>query len=175
MADEIVIRKFEFNDAEQCANLNALVWQDAYKHIFPMQVFENQQKHINDKIKMFQNGIGNENILTYVAEVEGEIVGYISGALVSEYEYFAEKGYADMLAVYIKPQYQQKGIAKQFRQIFVGWLKENQKNKYVVGVLAQNNKARLVYEKWGGELSDYKQSFTMLGNDYSEVFYTYII
>lgn len=175
MESSIKIRKFEFFDAEKCAKLNALVWQDAYKHIFPEQVFVNQQKNIDKKTQMFQNGINDKNILTYVAEVDGEIVGYISGSLVSQYEYFSDREFADLLAIYINPEYQGKGIATKFKQIFVDWLRTNGKTKFVVGVLEKNNKARVVYEKWGGNICDYRQSFQMLDQNYTEVFYTYTI
>ena len=173
--EKITIRKFVCDDAEQCAKLNCLVWKQAYSHIFPKQVFELQQQNIANKIQMFKSGINDDNILTYVAEYNGEIVGYVSGSLISQYELFAQNGYAEMLAIYINPDFQQKGIAKQFRQFFLEWLKLNCISKYVVGVLEQNQKARLVYEKWGGVLADNKQSFEMLGNNYSEVFYTYTI
>ena len=173
MDEKIIIRKQKYDDAEHCAKLNALVWKEAYKHIFPKQVFDNQQENISKRIQMFQSGINDENIITYVAEIEGEIVGYFSGSLISQYSYFADKGYADLLAIYIKPNCQGKGIATQFKKIFVEWLNKHGKEMFVVGVLKKNKQARQVYEKWGGVLSDYEQCFKMLENEYSEVFYTY--
>lgn len=175
MEEKIIIRKQQYEDVECCAKLNILVWRDAYKHIFPKQVFEVQQQNISNKIQMFKSGLDDDNILTYVAEINGEIVGYFSGSLHSQYSCFADKGYADLLAIYINPKFQGKGIATQFKKIFIEWLHKNGKEKFVVGVLEQNKNARLVYEKWGGILSDYTQSFKMLDNDYCEVFYTYTI
>ena len=46
---------------------------------------------------------------------------------------------------------------------------------YVIGVLKDNQKARRIYEKWGGKLEDFMQPFVKLGVNYDEVFYTYNI
>lgn len=43
----------------------------------------------------------------------------------------------------------------------------------MIGVLKENDKARKVYEKWGGKLDKYTQPFVKLGVGYDEVFYTY--
>ena len=57
----------------------------------------------------------------------------------------------------------------------IDWVKENGANKFVIGVLKENHKARKVYEKWGGKLSSHTQNFIKLGVGYKEVFYTYEI
>ena len=37
---EVVIRKVKVSDAEQYVKLHNLVWKDAYRNIFPEEVFE---------------------------------------------------------------------------------------------------------------------------------------
>ena len=37
------------------------------------------------------------------------------------------------------------------------------------------NKARKVYESWGGKLSDHEQDYMIMGRGYPEVFYVYEI
>ena len=88
---------------------------------------------------------------------------------------FNERGFADLEAMYIYPEYQGLGIASRFKELFVNWAKSNGATKFVIGVLKDNVKARKVYEKWGGVLDDYTQPIVKLGVGYDEVFYTYNI
>ena len=111
--------------------------------------------------------------MTYVAESNGRVVGFIFGRIGSGYEHFNSLGYADLEALYIHPEYQGMGIASKFKDIFISWAKENGATKFVIGVLKENHKARKVYEKWGGMLDKFEQPFIKLGVPYDEVFYTY--
>ena len=86
MEEKIIIRKQQYEDVECCAKLNILVWRDAYKHIFQKQVCEVQKQNISNKIQMFKSGLDDDNILTYVAEINGEIVGEGEGRSKKEAE-----------------------------------------------------------------------------------------
>ena len=174
MNNKIIIRPIKPDDAEQYVRLGLLVWRDAYKHIFPEEVFIEKENKAEDKIKNFDKSIYNNNItLCFVAEIDGKIVGFLFGRRISHYQYFGEKGYADLEAIYIHPDYQGQGIGGRFKQIFIDWAKENGAKKFVIGVLKDNFKARKVYEKWGGKLDEYTQPFVKLGVEYDEVFYTF--
>ncbi|MBE5856166.1 MAG: hypothetical protein E7296_01170 [Lachnospiraceae bacterium] len=52
------------------------------------------------------------------------------------------------------------------------WAKAKNAEKYIIGVLKDNAKARKVYESWGGELSDYEYDFVVMNVGYPIVFYT---
>lgn len=172
--ENIIYRKTKLEDAEQHVKLGLLVWRDAYKHIFPEEVFIEKENKAEDKIKNFEKSIQNDNMsLSYVAEIEGKIVGFVFGRMISHYEHFGERGYADLEAIYIHPDYQGLGMGNKFKQIFVDWAKSNGATKFVIGVLKDNHNARKVYEKWGGKLDEYTQPFVKLGVGYDEVFYTY--
>ena len=174
MDKNIVIRPVKLEDAKQHVRLGLLVWRCAYKHIFPEEVFVEKENKAEDKIKNFDKGIQNDNIsLSYVAEHEGKIIGFLFGRMLSHYEHFGSQGYADLEAIYIHPDYQGLGIGNKFKQIFVDWAKSNGATKFVIGVLKDNHNARKVYERWGGKLDEYTQPFVKLGVGYDEVFYTY--
>jgi GNAT superfamily N-acetyltransferase len=174
--DDIIIRKVKPEDAEQYLKLVCYVWRDAYKHIFPEEVFIERESLVPERVKSFDENFYNDNTkLVYVAEDDGKIVGVIMARIDSGYEYFDKLGYADLEALYIHPDYQGKGIGSKFKKIFVDWLKENKATKYVIGVLKENTNARKVYEAWGGKLDEYNQPFVKLGVPYDEVFYTYIV
>ena len=122
---EIIIRKVRNEDAIQYIDLHNLVWRYAYKNIFPEEVFLEKESRRLDKIKKFPEVHFNDNTtLCYVAEVDNEIIGFIYGKIKSDYQHFKDLNYADLVGLYIHPDYQRKGIANKFRQIFVEWLKK---------------------------------------------------
>ena len=173
---DIIIRKINSQDARQYIKLKTLVWRDAYKHIFPEEVFIDMEEKEEQKIKDFNKNYFNDDTkINYVAELNGNIIGLFMGRIDSGYHYFNEKGFADLEALYIHPNYQGLGIANRFKKIFIDWLINRNKTKYVIGVLKENKKARIIYEKWGGMLDDYSQKYVKLNNFYDEVFYTYEI
>ena len=170
------IRKVKIEDAEQYIKLTNLVWHSAYKDIFPKSVFERREseKSINKMINGFaEYQINNPNHFSYIAEVNGEIIGLMSGAYLSEYEHFSSIKYADLQCLYIHPDYQHKGLGKKFFDLFVKEIARNGITKFVIGVLQDNKQARNAYEKWGGKLDTYTQPFVKDGKEYTEVFYMY--
>lgn len=174
MKKEYKIRKTELKDAEQHVRLGLSVWRCAYKNIFPEEVFIDKENKAEDKIKNFDKSIQNDNTsLSYVAESEGKIVGFVFGRMLSHYVHFGKMGYADLEAIYIHPDYQGLGIGSKLKQTFIDWAKSNGATKFVIGVLKDNHNARKIYEKWGGKLDEYTQPFVKLGVEYDEVFYTY--
>ena len=171
--DLLKIRKVASEDARGWYVLGNKVWRDAYKHIFPEEVFLEKEKKVEKNIIKFDSLMKNDNEnISYVAEYDEEIVGIMYGCINSSYEYFHGK-YADLVALYVDPKYQGLGIGSAFKNIFEQWAIENGATKYVIGVLKDNLKARNVYESWGGKLSAHEQDFIKLGVGYPEVFYTY--
>ena len=59
--------------------------------------------------------------------------------------------------------------------IFVEWAKSKKADKYVIGVLKDNARARKVYESWSGKLSEYEHDFVVMNVGYPENFYTFEI
>lgn len=172
--DLILIRKVRNDDAKQYIELINSVWRDAYKNIFPEDVFIDREREKENRIKNFAEKCYNDNKrLCYVAECNGIIVGAINGTIKSTYEHFLEDDFADLVALYINPNYQGKGIGTKLKDIFEDWARKNGAKKYIIGVLKDNNNARKIYESWGGELDDWEQKFYKLGVGYDEVFYKY--
>ena len=170
---EIIIKKASENEIEDFVNLGNQVWRIAYKHIFPEEVFIHNEKSAPLKIQGIKERLNNNKYLYMIAEHKGKIIGIMHGTLTSYYEYFANKEYADLVILYVHPNYQKMGIANQFKRCFESWVKENGGKKYVVGVLKENSTARRVYEHWGGKLSSHTQPLIKLEVPYDEVFYTF--
>lgn len=172
--DLILIRKVRNDDAKQYIELINSVWRDVYKNIFPEDVFIDREREKENRIKDFAKKFYNDNKrLCYVAECNGVMVGAINGTIKSTYEHFLEDDFADLVALYINPNYQGKGIGTKLKDIFEDWARKNGAKKYIIGVLKDNNNARKIYESWGGELDNWEQKFYKLGVGYDEVFYKY--
>ena len=166
------IRKVESKDAREWFIFGFKIWRDAYKNIFPKEVFVDRESKLEEKVKNFDNKMqNNEKSIAYVATYNGEIVGTMCGSIKSSYDQFGE--YADLIGLYVDSRFQGCGIGTTFKNIFENWAIENGATQYVIGVLKDNIKARKVYESWGGKLSEFEEDFVKLGIGYPEVFYTY--
>ncbi len=174
MENNIIIRPITVEDAESYVKLVNYVWRITYKHIFPEEVFLDRESNLDEKIEKFKKKAYNDNSqIMYVAEDNGKIVGVIWGKTISDYTYFAERGYAELLAIYILPEYQGYGIGSKFKNLYLDFARKNSADKFVIGVLKENLKARKVYESWGAKLDSHTEPFVKLGVGYDEVFYTY--
>ena len=172
---EIRYRQIRKEDGYEWYTLINSVWRIAYKDIFPEEVFEARDSAIDDKVREFSEGkFLGERKTAYVAECGGKIAGVMFGTLDSNYEYFRGE-YADLVALYVYPQYQGMGIGTALKDLFVEWAKDKGADRFVIGVLKDNAKARRVYESWGGTLSSHEQDFVIFDAGYPESFYTFEI
>lgn len=170
---DISYRQVRKEDGYEWYTLLSRVWRTAYCDIFPEEVFDERDKAIEGKAREFteEKFLGDRKI-AYVAEHDGKIVGLMFGTLDSDYDYF-KNDYADLVALYVYPDYQGTGIGTALKDIFVEWAKSKNADRFVVGVLKNNFKARKVYESWGGKLSEHEQDFVVMNVGYPESFYIF--
>ena len=175
MSTDISYRKVRKEDGYQWYSLLNSVWRTSYAHIFPEEVFDARDSKLDVKVSEFsEEKFTGDRKIAYVAEHDGKIVGLLFGTMDSDYEYF-RGDHADLVALYVYPEYQGKGIGTALKDLFIKWAKSKGARRFVIGVLKDNAKARKVYESWGGILSEHEQDFTMLGKGYPERFYTFDI
>lgn len=168
------IRKTQYSDAEQWVKLKNNVWRSAYAHIFPTEVFDDLDQNAQEKIEKFATRTLNQNgDICLVVEDKGKIVALADAKILSLYDHYKNLGYADLCAIYIYPEYQHLGLGKKLFDIITKEFQNLGCRKMVIGVLADNAKARKAYEKWGGVLDDYQSKIEKLGKEYNEVFYLY--
>ena len=169
---DINYRKISKEDGYEWYTLLSKVWRSAYGHIFPEEVFDEREKNIEAKARDFtEEKFSGDRKIAYVAECDGKIAGLMYGTLDSDYEYF-RNDYADLVALYVYPEYQGMGIGTTLKDIFTEWAREKNAQRFVVGVLKENAKARKVYESWGGKLSEYEHDYVVMNVPYPVVFYT---
>jgi ribosomal protein S18 acetylase RimI-like enzyme len=76
----------------------------------------------------------NGNI-NFVATDGDKIIALVNASTLSYYEHYKELGYADLLAIYISPEYQRLGLGRRLFDMAVSELKRQGCTKMVIGVL----------------------------------------
>ena len=102
-----VVRKASFDDARKIAEINAAVWQTAYKNLLPAEVLNTRkadEKRIDDWQQRTDNG--KYTILVYD---DGEVSGYLwAGPARDDIGIVYE-----IYALYVKSDRQRQGIGRQ--------------------------------------------------------------
>ena len=167
------IRPYKKGDESQILWLINNTWKIAYSHIFPSEVFKMRDEGIGERIKNFHEKLTKNNQICFVAEEDLKIVGVLVGILNSNIKEYDEKGYARINILYIDKDFQHLGLGRKLVGEFISVLKQKDIKNYVVGVLKENKQGRMAYEKWGGKLTSYEESFEVFDVGYDEVFYEY--
>jgi ribosomal protein S18 acetylase RimI-like enzyme len=170
----IVIRKTTIADIDQTVRLGNKVWRAAYAHIMSPEVFDARDAKADEKIKQAKEiGVNMSGRIDYVAVDGNKVVAFAIGTTESGYENY--KGHADLMAIYINPEYQRFGLGRKLFDKVVAFFKKEGCKMMVIGVLKENTQARKAYEKWGGKLDAYETQWKekVTGLSFPEVFYTY--
>lgn len=89
-----------------------------------------------------------DSCLIVAKDENNNIFGYGFGFIMNYGNVYDNK-IAQLDAVYIKPEYRKKGIARQIIQYFTEWAKNNKVSYIELKVCNNNNKAIELYEKEG--------------------------
>ncbi len=97
----ITIRKMQYEDTKQVQLIAKTTWNATYEGIIPIEVQNNFLK-LNYSDESMKLRI--ERSIVYVAEVEGEVVGF------ANYSPIKDGGKIELAAIYLYPQFQGRGI-----------------------------------------------------------------
>jgi GNAT superfamily N-acetyltransferase len=142
------IRHAKLSDAAGIANVQVSSWRTTYKGIIADEVLDKlsvTQKTRERQDRLLYPPAGS---VTYVAERDGEIVGFASGGRErSENPTYTGEVYA----LYLLPAHQGLGIGRQLVQAVVQALLAQGLESLLILVL-QDNPARGFYERLGGRV-----------------------
>lgn len=130
---DIIIRKAERKDVKQMAVVHVDSWKTTYKGIVD-DVYLSTLKY-DDREKLWHSALSTTNYV-WVAEVNHQIVGFISGGK----ERTGEYGYdGELYAIYILEKYQKRGIGKKLVEAFSNEMKvKGNYQSILVWVLTDN-------------------------------------
>lgn len=139
------IRKAKISDATGIAKVHVDSWRTTYKDIIPQSFLDGLS--YEERTKLWGNHISDKTYTIYVAENEGEIIGFVTGG---KRETNKEPGASDLTSIYLLEEWQGKGVGKKLlNQMMIAFLQQGDQKVYVE-VLA-DNKTRQFYQYYGAE------------------------
>lgn len=163
---QIIYRKLRVEEAQKFWDMmNEL---DKETKFMMYEVGEREEKTVNLQALecQIQNSIEDNDFLL-IAEVEGEIVGYLS----------AERGVPNRIkhtayvVTGVREKYRGCGIGKELFQRLDSWAKENDVTRLELTVICNNIIAKKLYEKNGFVVEGIKKNSMIMDGQYVDEFY----
>lgn len=141
------IRLARKDDCKKLSKLKYDVWVTTYRGIYSDEKIDNFDLVKNEK--KFLKIIENPNVNLYVAECNGEIVGYMScGEPIRKFEDFKQ----EIGLLYIRKDHQGQGLGRKLFEIGYREIKSKGVKKFFISCNKYNFNAQKFYEKMGGKI-----------------------
>jgi len=153
-----VIRPGTPEDAEAVARVNVETWQAAYAHALPRERLMNLS--VQERVAFWRSWP------PLVAEVDGEIVGYVAVGTSSEGD-----GGGELFAIYVHPDHWRTGVGRRLIQAGEERLRTLGHAEAILWVLEDNPRARRFYEAAGWSTDGTTRPIELLGVTVPEILY----
>ena len=166
------IRTAHINDAPAIARIHIAGWHTTYKNIIPNDYLAalSYEGYLTKWETILTDEQTGRIQQTWVAEnAEQGVIGFISGGVNRDKVYSYE---AELYAIYLRQDIQQKGLGSQLVLILVQWLIEQHYKTMMVWALEKNSAGKF-YEVLGGKLLPHREIVTFAGKELIEVAYTW--
>ena len=159
------IRKKTIKDIPEFILLVNDVWNETYRGIVDDSFLDNMKNTVKDRIKRMQENYNDED-LNFVFEDKGKLIGFTSVEKSRDEDY---PNSGEISSLYLKKEYQGKGLGKKLFNYSLDKLKELGFSDYIIGCL-DKNPTNDFYKHMGGVL--YKSEMKKIGNkEYKENYY----
>jgi GNAT superfamily N-acetyltransferase len=140
-----MIRTATILDAPAIARVHVSSWRTTYRDLLPAEFLESLSE--SGYSERWKRVIADGSTRIYVAEEDGDVIGFASGGR----ERAGEAGYeGELYAIYVIEPAQQRGFGRELVRAAVGGLRELGLADMIIWVLRDNQGARLFYERLGG-------------------------
>ncbi|ASU38032.1 GNAT family N-acetyltransferase [Herbaspirillum sp. meg3] len=138
----VTVRRATVDDAALIAQVRIDSWRAAYRGMIPDAYLDGMK--VGDSTRMWTRVLSaaSDAACTFVAEVDGELVGFAAGITLAERKLDFD---AELTALYVLPSAQRAGIGRRLLTEVVATLGAAGAPNMLVWVLAQNKKARDFY------------------------------
>lgn len=140
----VKVRVAEPKDIKGISQVHVNSWRETYAGI----VSENYlaSLSIEKRIPVWTKIVSDREIITFVAELDGEIVGFVSGGPPQEPHHGVQ---SELAAIYLMKKAQKLEIGKKLFQTFIAEIKARGFKDMYLWVLRENPTANF-YKKMGG-------------------------
>ncbi len=145
----IDIRRANVADAAAIAQLRIDSWRASYRGIMPDAYLDAMKSEESTRLWTRVLSAGSDAACTFVAEIDGELVGFAAGNTLAEAKLAFD---AELTALYILPSAQRAGIGRRLLSQVANALTAAGTGNMLVWVLAKNKKAREFFEHLGAAL-----------------------
>jgi GNAT superfamily N-acetyltransferase len=163
----ITIRPANVRDAAAIARVRIESWRATYRGLIPdaylAQMKEDESTAIWERIL----AAGPNTASVFVAENDGEVIGFAAGNMLREPRYELN---AELTAIYLHPAFHGAGVGRRLVREVAQAQRAHGATGLIVWVIARNKIGRGFYESLGGELL-VEQPFQWDGMDLVEVAY----
>ncbi|MDY7547394.1 GNAT family N-acetyltransferase [Glaciimonas sp. CA11.2] len=143
------VRRGTVADAGVIAGLRIDSWRATYRGILPVAYLDSMKVDESTALWTRILHAASDAACVFVAEIDGEIVGFAAGMTLSE----PKLGFdSELTAIYLIPSVQRAGIGRRLVAHVASTLASAGANNMLAWVLSQNDIARQFYTKLGGEL-----------------------
>ena len=156
-----MIRRATPDDAESVARVHVETWQAAYAHVFPREGLESLSGE-----RAARRAELHRRSPPIVAEVNGEIVGFVSVGAGSDAGTDGE-----LYALYVHPDHWGSGFGRQLIQAGEDRLRELGHSHAILWVLEDNPRARRFYELAGWRVDGTARPIEIFGVEVPEIRY----
>ena len=145
----MIIREAELKDANAIAQVHVDAWKTTYSAILPAAYIEKQTyaKRCDRWKKMLAASKAKTDRLIYVAEFEGEIIGFVDGGRARSSNPLYK---GEIYALYILKAYQRQGLGRNLIRTMARQLSQSGLDSILVWVLADNPACKF-YQSLGGQ------------------------
>ncbi|WP_373419950.1 N-acetyltransferase family protein [Herbaspirillum sp. RV1423] len=145
----VTIRHATVDDAETIAKVRIDSWRATYRGMIPDAYLDGMKVEDSTRLWTRVLGAASDAACTFVAEIDGELVGFAAGITLAERKLDFD---AELTALYILPSAQRAGIGRRLLTQVAATLAAAGAPNMLVWVLAQNRKARDFCERQGAQL-----------------------
>ena len=145
----MIIREAELKDANAIALVHVDTWKTTYSGILPSAYIEKQTyaKRCDRWKRILKASKAKTDHLVYVAEFEGEIIGFVDGGKARSANPLYK---GEIYAFYILEAYQRQGLGRNLTRTIARELSRSGLNSILVWVLADNPACKF-YQSLGGQ------------------------
>lgn len=163
----IAIRPANARDAAAIARVRIDSWRATYRGLIPDAYLAEMKEE--DSTALWERVLtaGPNTTSVFVAENDGEVIGFAAGTLLGEPRYEMN---AELTAVYLRPAFQHAGVGRRLVREVAQAQRAHGATGLIVWVIAGNKRGRGFYEALGGELL-VEQPFQWDGMDLVEAAY----